>query len=318
MLSTYDSESFSFKIKTMRKSMGFTVLDVSTSTGINQSTIKLMESGKTIPRFDTLKILSSFYKCDLVSIFNEDQNDSITMFLFNSLSTYAATNEIVELKNGLNLIMNHFNNDGLNPVHYRDLHQLQLFVEGLIYASQCSNSTSEEIDLSLDKYSKALSITISSFSFEKFQAYKYYSVEFNILFSAAVILGIKRECELSNRILLYVLEHFKSLESGSKIICILISKLYYVLAYNYHRMDEHQKALQYSVIGIEHCLLNDTHRYLPLLFGRKGVALHNLRKSEWSESINNAVVLLEIQGNIDLVRSFKSLKQQLEDSFELL
>ena len=155
MLSTYDFSNFSNEVKKIRKTLGFTILDVSSSTGINQSTIKQLEAGKVIPRFDTLKILSSFYKYDLFSIFKESLFDSMTMLLFKSLSSFAATNDIVEQEKLLNTISNHLDKTDLNAIEYRDLQQLRLFVEGLILASRCSYSNSNDIKLALEKDSEA-------------------------------------------------------------------------------------------------------------------------------------------------------------------
>ncbi len=317
MLTTYDLKKFSSKIKILRKSLGFTIYDVSTSTGISQGTIKHIEAGKSIPRFDTLHILSSFYKCDLLSIFKEDLYDSMTIFLFNSISTFAAKNDTSELDKTLISISAHLSNKELTPVEYRDLTQLRLFVEGLLLASRCHNSTCLEIELAIEKYENALSITNPLFSFNNFDNFKYFSIEFNILFSAAVVLGIKRDCLLSNRILYFILEYYQLLKYSFKTNNLLISKLYYVLSYNYHRLDNHEKALEISVIGLNHCINLDTHMYIPLLLGRKAIALHNLQSSEWQKPLTSAIILLDIQGSKELKKSFEDLLKSLDCSFKV-
>ena len=80
MFSIYDNKPFSVKLRTLRKSMNYTIADVSNMTGIYSGTIKLLESGKSTPRFDTLVHLSSLYKCDLLSIFRKCYKDSISIF----------------------------------------------------------------------------------------------------------------------------------------------------------------------------------------------------------------------------------------------
>ena len=130
-----------------------------------------------------------------------------------------------------------------------------------------------------------------------------------------MVLGIKRECLLSNKIFMYTLDHFKLMDKYSKINCLLISKIYYNLAYNYHRLDKHSSALEYSMTGIRYCIQNDTHQYLPLLLGRKGVAMHNLRNDNWCEAIMSAITLLKIQGSEELIPSFEDLRKRLEESY---
>ena len=53
-------ENLSEILSTLRQQRGFTIRDLSAETGINISNISLIETGKRIPRIDTLaKILSA-------------------------------------------------------------------------------------------------------------------------------------------------------------------------------------------------------------------------------------------------------------------
>lgn len=53
MFSSYDLTSFSKKLKAIRKSLGFSQTEVYEKTGINSDTLRRLENGMSIPRFDT-------------------------------------------------------------------------------------------------------------------------------------------------------------------------------------------------------------------------------------------------------------------------
>lgn len=128
-----------------------------------------------------------------------------------------------------------------------------------------------------------------------------------ILFSCSVILGIEYNYELSNDILHFLLGYYLNLNTDNIYDRALTPKLYYILSYNSHSLDLHQKALELATAGIEYCINNDSLAFLPLLLGRKGIALKHLNQNNWKEPIDKAICILELQNNIDLIKIFKDL-----------
>lgn len=294
--------------------MNFTIADVSNSTGISQGTIKLLESGRSIPRFDTLIILSSKYKCDLLSIFRKSYKDSVSFFLFNDISENSLSNSQMELEEALLAITEHLNKETLLPIDYTDLRQLRIYIEGLKIASSCHSASNPENLLVIQKYEQALTITNPFFSFDFFDNFKYNAIEYNILFSSAVIFGLMRKCNLSNRILNFILNYYIQTDEFTETNRHIISKIYYVLAYNYHRLDNHDKALETTSIGIDYCLNSDTYLYVPMLLARRGIALHNLNSSEWRDPILKAINFLDFQGRYKIKESYEQILRCLESS----
>lgn len=307
MIQTHDMRFFSSKIKAIRKSLSYTILDVSSTTGISQSTIKQLESGKTIPRIDTLQFLSSFYKCDLLQLLCLSTKDNTMFMLFNSISDNSASGNIDALKSNLDLIKEHLFHKNFTPIEYRDLVQLRLYVEGLLISAQCIESNYVNLKMAIKKYEQALSIGNKAFNFPYFESFKYTSVEIAILFSAASIYGTMRECNLSNKILFYINEHIKQHAGFNVSYKLLISKIHYTISYNYHRLGNHNNALEYASIGIEHCVNADSHSFLPVLLARKGVALRALKSDNWQEPIKEAIVLIKILGKENLKPYFEQL-----------
>ena len=61
MLPTYDMKKFSLEMKKIRNESGFTLDYVSKITSLSHTAIKSLEKGLTIPKIETLLILSNFY-----------------------------------------------------------------------------------------------------------------------------------------------------------------------------------------------------------------------------------------------------------------
>lgn len=311
MLSSYDMSEFSASIRALRNVLGFTITDVAKETGISASTIKLLETGKAVPRFETLYLLSSFYKTDVFTLFNQHQYERSVVYYFDQLNLQMAKNDQKSLFKSMNELLLHLNEDETLPIEHNDLIQLKLYIEGLLLASKCINENCPELEQALNKYKEALSVKNHSFEFESFNQYKYLSIEINILFAAASLLGLKRQCVLSNQILFYVVNYFDSF-SNTNAHKLFKSKCYAIISYNLHRMSQNEDALSYADIGINYCIQNDTSLYLPLLLGRKSVALFNIKEPSWKKYMIQAITLLEIQNRMELKGHYEKELERYE------
>lgn len=309
MITVYDLDTFASKIKALRKSLGYTTAYVSKSTGVNQRTIVHLENGKQIPRIDTIQILSSFYKCDLLTLLSFGIKDSTTYKLFSEISEQSAKGNIATLRETLATISVHLMNPFFTPIECRDLEQLKIYVEGLLLVSDTCVSETHHY-AALEKFSKAMRLSSPSFSIEHFENYKYTIVEMQIIYSMAVCYGFLRQCLLANRLLFFVHDLFFQLEYSSTIHKIFLSKLYYNLSYNFHRFDDHTNALHYADIGIKHCIHADTFFILALLLSRKGVALKHLNQTQWRKSLEQAMTLSELSGNTTLKTQLESILKE--------
>ena len=92
----------------------------------------------------------------------------------------------------------------------------------------------------------------------------------------------------------------------------MLIKLYTLISYNCHMLDEHLEALDAAENGIQLCQKHNLMENLPLLLSRKGVAMLNLKIENYSIYLNQAVVLLEIQNNYDLANQYRSINKKYE------
>ncbi|GAB6107764.1 helix-turn-helix domain-containing protein [Fusibacter bizertensis] len=300
MISTYDMDKFSNEMKKMRISLGFTIENVSEFSGISRSAIKSIEKGQSIPKFETLQILSSFYKRDLLLLFNTCKNSTHILNFYDRLNEYMSFGNMASLKETLLEVKECLESKDLKPIDYNDLHQLKLFFQALDMATECSTKTPALIENAIELLCDALKVTNQNFSVDNFHHFKYHAIEYNILFSLASLLGLKRECNLSNQILIHICEYIADLNSKDYYQKILTVKSISVLSYNFHRMDNHKLALEYAEKGIVFCLENDTSIDLPLLLARKSIALHYLNTKNWEVYYLQALSLLEIQNRHEM------------------
>ncbi len=312
MFATYDMHKFSEELKSLRSSLGFTIDNVCMKTGISRSTIKMLEKGTSVPKFETLQILSHFYKIDLILVLNKYKNLWQLTSLYEKLNHYMANGNTELLKSGL-IEANHLmQSKDLNPVIFNDILQMKLLFEGLEIAIQYTDSASELMEQAISKLCASLKVMNSGFEVEAFHQYKYNAVEYKILFSLASMLGIQRQCELSNRILFHIIHYLDFSSQVDRNDIVLKSKALATIAYNFHRIDDHEKVIEYATIGIEFSIKNDTYQYLPLLLARKGTALYNLNRENWNDYFIQALNLLELQGKDELRCDYERLFNKLQ------
>ncbi len=93
----------------------------------------------------------------------------------------------------------------------------------------------------------------------------------------------------------------------------LYPKICYNLAYTYHRLDLHEKALKYSNLGIDYCIKNRNYNGLNLLYFRKGIAEYFLGYNDYKDSLENSVNFSEILGQYKVKNMLISNCKKLYD-----
>lgn len=310
MIATYDMTKVGLEIKSIRKSLGHTITDVSRYTGISESTIKQIEAGKSIPRLDTVQILSSFFKHDLLStLLNGIKNSNIDTFI-KVLAQATANGDSVQMNNLLQEIQTYMECNVITPIENKDLTQIVLYLKGLRTVSVGILTENNHHEEAIHYYTEALKINNTTFSIELFDNFKYTAVEMNILFSAAVSMGVLRNCIESNKILFFVLRYCNNFVFSDSISPKLLSKIFNAISYNYHRMDNHEKALHYARVGIKHCDDADTLAFLPHLLGREAIALKHLEYINWKTPLDYAISILKVHKKNSLITIFERMKSE--------
>lgn len=279
-------------IRKIRTELNFTQEDVSLLTGINTETLRRIEGGKVIPKFETLEYLSTVYKVDLNEIFLQYRIDDYAYFyeLKNNFENKFDEDNFctleVELKELKSLI------PYINSSYYKNLiNQLIIFAEAIVLYKH--NNKKDE---AIKKLIEAMKITSPNFNLDTYYTSVYSSMEIRILMNIAFVLN-----RLDNRaIYIELLEFcFKSLDFTEEIF----PKLCHNLSGAYRRNGDYEKALELSNLGIKSCQENRNWSGLNLLYYGKGISEYRLNKQKYMESFKTAIYLSKALGHHKLVNT---------------
>lgn len=311
MLSSYDLTNFSERLKSIRKSLGFSQAEVSENTGINSDTLRRLENGLSLPRFDTLEVLSQFYKVNLMIILDSYKISTQLSYFYDLIDYHMVNDDAVAIRETIVSFEAYCNSNVHQLVDIRDIEQLKLFFKGMELSYKNNDKAYKN---AIDLLIKALSINIPVFKLENYQSYKYNFLELRILFTLASIEGLLRNCQLSNEIILFTFNFLDNSKYAKYYEKLLIVKSYSIISYNFHRIDNHSLALSYSEKGISFCIDHSIMTYLPLLLSRKGIAMYYLKIPEFDKYFKQSIALLRIQNKDALAGSYETiLKKYLSD-----
>lgn len=281
----YDLELFGKTICKIRNNLGYTQKYVSGLTTINIETMRKIENGKVTPTQITLELLSPVLK--------EDLNQLLLNY---RLINYANFNDIktkIELKiesghykhlqEELNILNRMLDYENPNTFACKLIKQLSLLVEAVIIKINY-----KDYNQSIVKLIEAIKVTTPEFDLSKYDKYLYNSMEIRIVMNIALLLNQIESKEKCLEILLFCLSSLNSDEIDFKI------KILYNLAYTYHRLDVHEKALYYANEGIETCISNNNLSCLALLYSRKGIAEYHLNNENYKKTLLKAFTLFDI------------------------
>lgn len=287
----YNLELFGKRLKEIRKSLRINQKQITEITNIDDKTIRRIESGKVLPKLDTLEILSPIYKEDLVSL--------LIKYRFDDYSVFCEIKNKIELKldNGEQHTLhtefrelNILSSSTENPYYKNLIRQLILFTEAAIIYKDNNNNNNNTV---LSKLVKAIKITTPPFNLEYYTSYVYSSMEIRILMNIAFVLNRLKNKEKYLEIMEFCIN---SIDTDDEIY----PKLCHNLAGAYTRNKNFDKALEYSNMGIKSCQVNRIFNGLSILYYGKGVAEYRLNKEEYMESLKTSVYLCNAFGQREL------------------
>lgn len=287
----YNLELFGKHIKEIRESLELSQKEVAKATNIDDSTIRRIESGKVLPKLDTLEILSPIYKKDLVHL--------LLQYRFDDYSVFYETKNKIELKlengeqnrlSGEYELLNILLSATKNPYCKNLIRQFILFLDAIILYKDNNNN------IALSKLIKAIKITTPSFDLDNYNLFVYSSMEIRILMNIAFILN---KLNFDNK-------YIEIMEFCINSVCIddeIYPKLCHNLSCAYIRNKDFQKALDFSNMGIKSCQENRNFNGLSILCYGKGVAEYRLNKEEYIQSFEISIYLCKAYGQTSLEKT---------------
>lgn len=259
--------------------------DVSDLAMVNVSTVRRIESGKVIPRQETLDYLSNLYKIDLNELLLRFRLDDYQEFtnIRTSVELKLDSGNFENLETDLVVLKNLINTP--KSTHYHNfIKQYILLIEYILL-----NKQGNKLNESYDKLINAINITSPDFSIYNYKDISYNTMEIRLLMNIGLLLNKIESPEKSLEILEFCINYIEPNED-------IYPKVCYNLSYAYHRLDTSDKALKYADSGIDYCLKNRNYNGLNLLYFRKGIAEFLLGYDNYIDSLNKSLNQCELLG----------------------
>lgn len=296
------------ELKRLRELNGLTQIDVQALSGINPDTIRRIENGYTIPKYETLEILSDLYKVDLLDLLRNYRSNE-KLYNYYARLDFIISNYNIKILQDLSTDFEEFLEDGKRDlITPSTFDQFKLMIVGI---GQYFSASEEERLNSLDTFIKALRLSIHEFKLSNYSQFNYNIIEKRILILIALGLSEHKDYELSNNYLNLVINNMDTKTKVEYNVSLLIIKVYIQLSYNSHSLSDGLKALEYANKGIEYSVQNNLMFGLYLLYYRKAVAEFVLNDKNHLDSFNKSIMLLEIQNKLELATIYKNITKKM-------
>jgi len=305
MFEAFDTTAFGKYMKSVRKSLNLTQIDVVNMCNVNVETLRRLEKGQVIPKYDTLEYLSDAYKMDVMSLFSFFRSSEALYNFYNYIDEIIIDydlDKLASLENEYNEILNDVKLDEI--INKVQLDQMSLIIRGI------KEFYEEKYMECLDTFKETMKLSNVQFEIDKYDQFKYTVLDYRILLLIALGLSEVEELEHANQILELILKKFTSTERVKDNDKKLLIKVYSNLSYNCHCIDDFTKALNFADKGIKYCNKNYTTYGLFLLYYRRGVAKFLLRKRNYKKDFEYCIMLLEMQKNKKLIEVYKQITKE--------
>lgn len=312
MFSSYDFKQFGDLVKQVRTNLDYSQKEISNLTGIHVDTLRRIENGMVIPKYETLELLSIVYKTDLVDLLQLTKSDTTLSTLYAKIDSLISSNNVsglANLKTEFEEIVEICRNSN-NLVNNEELSQLELFMEAanLFYTENQDSLSKAESILTLALFSK------SKYEIDKLPDNTAFShLEIRLLILLAMIKMLLEKHTESLNILISALEYLTDKVFVSSESIKMIIRIHLNISYCYHMISENTSALHFANSGIVYANQNDSSFCLYALFARKGVAEFILGRENYMESLQYASTLLKIGNKNDLLEHYRNVCKRLYD-----
>lgn len=305
MIYSYDMKKLGQKLKSFRSELGLTQLEVTELTNISRDTLRRIENGHVVPRYDTIIILSKIYRFNLMKLFNHYTIDEPLMKYYELIDECIATNDIHLIEELYDELKDIFHEKGqkFQLVIVHEIEQMLKLLESIIllYENELDTIDEKKLQKIKELITKGIGIRHEHYNLNHYREYKYSFIELRSL----LVYALAKDDNLYEQtdLLLYLIDKFDMDSKDPKEVQIIL-KLYYNISYNYYRLEKDQLSLDYAIKGIKMCQTHHSTFLRAHLLARKGIAMYYLEMPDYHMPLCDALNLLKIDGQNDLYQSF--------------
>ncbi|MBF4692875.1 helix-turn-helix domain-containing protein [Fusibacter ferrireducens] len=306
MFASYNLIDFGNRLKEIRKNQGISQAQVRDIVGLNEDTLRKIEHGNVLPRYDTLELMSLVYKEDLLKLLQSYRVNQTLNDLYectDKIITAHIPEDLEKIKE--QLVCFKAQNQSTNMLYNAlEIEQFELFLASIhIYFE----GNIVKRNKAFEYLQEALNKTLTGFSPFNFKKFKYNFFEIRILLLLGTVLYDVKQETLSNQILEFCLKYLLQNFTLEEKIQKLVIKIYNNLAYNYHLSNQHKKVIQVADDCIAFSLSHNNLYGLANIYYRKGISAYRLKSDDYYDLLKKSVLLSEISGNDDLALLYRRI-----------
>lgn len=302
-------------LRSLREARGLTQYEVSMAINLATETLRRIENGHNIPSIQTLELLSTAYKINIMKAISSLSELNKYSKFYDELDKLIINYSVLQLSRIRREFSSYIKKCDEEYFDQVELKQFYLMLEGLEKYYN-DKSTLEE---STKCFVQSIQLRHSDFTIKQYKNHLYLPIELKSLYLIALNYCDRKEYEISNEILIYLMEEQLnkiSLEDSLNQFKLLV-KGYLNISYNYHCLDDFSQSLYYAELGIEKCINSNSFYLLYALYYRKAIAMM-MRKEEKSKYLlffERSIMLLEMQESYSLANIYR---QVTKDKYNII
>lgn len=306
MFNSYDLSRFGNELKKLRNRSKVTQKMVSDATCIHIDTLRRIENGLCIPKYETIEMLSKYFKTDLFMLLNQTRGDYTLNSFYDEIDQMIVHYKLEQLESitqRLELLLAQ-NDISTKLIDKDEIILLQSFVKAL---SIFYNNSRELLPVS----NTALLITLfgkdTPIEAALLEDMNFSYLESRILLLLALTKMRLKDYKQSLIILQFLLDYLYENALHSRHTEKLLLKIYMNISYCFHYLNDNENAKKYADEGIQFALRQDSSYCLFYLFLRKGIAEFRLGDDTYHDSFKKGALLLKINNDPLLFEKYQCI-----------
>lgn len=283
-------------LENIRENLSLTKVEVSRLSGLNTETIRRIEYGEVLPKFETLDQLSNTYKMDIVQLFIEHRLKDYAYFhrLEDRVESLIDRNDISSLPKVLFKLESFYKIIDDTSFYKGSAKQLILLIKSIILYKG-----DKGYEKSLSILIEGIRITTPSFSLDNYKYYNYNPTELRVLMNIAFVVNRLGETRKYKEMLKFCVYKVDPND-------VSYPKLCHNLAGAYRRNKNYESSLYYSDLAIKTAQKHRNYNGLNILFYGKGLSEFYLGLEDYKKSFETCFYLCEAFGQLELKETYLS------------
>ena len=275
-------ESFARQLKAIRKDIGLSQREVSEATGVALRTLQMIETGKVLPKIETLQYLSPAYKVNLIQLFSETMISEPAMYyeFVKEVEWKIDQSDLSQLEKDIETVKK-FIETQTSEYYILLLNQYKAILESYAHIKKDS-----DYQKALEILIEGLRLTQPDYDLKQYEEYHYSPIEIRLLMNLALVHWNLKKDEMYFDILKFLSDYVSENDN-------LYPKILYNLSNAYGRFGNHEKELEYVSKSIDAAIRLQSLKELHFFYYTKAIAEFHLKNENWKNSIRLALSICE-------------------------